>query len=130
MRLADRAITALAYAACFVVGLAYVAWMHCPLRTIARRVIRWRTALLLEEVDADAATLRHLRDVSIPRGFRALAIEKNALLEQWARLTDGAPPPVPAPDPETVPRAAVPGPWSPNKPASCGHLFQQRNPRQ
>lgn len=93
MRAAERLVVAIAAASC-------CAWLHSPVRTAFRRVMRWHTSNLLAQIDSDAASLCVLRDISIPRAFRALAEEKHDLLSQLAAWSDGdAPIPVPRPDP-------------------------------
>lgn len=121
MRAADRLVITIAAAICR-------AWIRSRARHLLRRVIRWRTAYLLECADADAHALVLLRDVEIPLAFRALAEEKHALLRQWEAVADGAPPPCPAPDP--LPRTAAVSPWSRNEYALPGRLYTQRTSQQ
>lgn len=120
MRLIERLIVSAAAALC-------LAWLRSSLRQRVRAVIRWRTAYLLEQIDADATALRELRDRQIPRGFRVLAERKRELIDQWTRFSDGGEPvPVPLPDPAPAARTG----WSPNHGVRVGPLFQQRNHKQ
>jgi hypothetical protein len=77
--------------------------------------------------DADAETLRDLRDRGIPRAIRALAEEKHGLLQQLVALADPGELELPT---TAVPRASATGGWSPSSPGRPGPLFQQRSKKQ
>lgn len=122
MQLARRLVIAVAAAIC-------LAWLRSPTRRTLRAIAAWRTAMQLEECDADALALRALRDKTIPRAFLVLREEKLRLIAQFEKYSDGATP-VAAPLPDPLPRAAAPGPWSPNQQRKVGPLFHTQRTRQ
>lgn len=102
-------------------------WRRSRPRHAWRAIVRWRTTYLLEQVDEDDRMLRELRDYAIPHGLRALDSEKQELLAQLERFSDG---PATALKGAPVPRSAATGGWSPNVPGRVGPLFSQRTHKQ
>ncbi|MCA0214764.1 MAG: hypothetical protein LCH79_16495 [Proteobacteria bacterium] len=100
-------------------------WRASTTRRLVRTFAASRTVTLLEEIDDDARTLRHYRDVVIPARLSQLAEEKKALLPQLFELMDE---PVTQIRPEAslskTQQAQYPrGGWTPSKELPPGPLF-------
>lgn len=52
------------------------------MKVAARRLLMWRTVMLLEQVDADVDRLRQHRDIEVPKLRARLSADKSRLLQQ------------------------------------------------